>query len=199
MENMSMRIQSQAQAAYVATQQALAPLTGKKAEAVKTPDEPQKAAGGLNAPAYSVESSDAAREKYAAAQRGAAAEEPQDGSTNAAQQTLTAANGGNAAETTPTAANTANDAQRQIDPADAEEPSAPADDDAAEEVAAPNEERGDKPNSPLDARLRKLRQKLADAKRAAVPDDEKKARIAEIKRQIQTLEGQIAAQQSHGA
>ena len=199
MENMSMRIQSQAQAAYVATQQALAPLTGKKAEAVKTPDEPQKAASGLNAPAYSVEISDAAREKYAAAQRGAAAEEPQDGSTNAAQQTLTAANGGNAAETTPTAANTANDAQRQIDPADAEEPSAPADDDAAEEVAAPNEERGDKPNSPLDARLRKLRQKLADAKRAAVPDDEKKSRVAEIKRQIQTLEGQIAAQQSHGA
>lgn len=196
---MSMRIQSQAQAAYVATQQALAPLTGKKAEAVKTADEPQKAAGGLNAPAYTVEISDAAREKYAAAQRGAAAEEPQDGSTNAAQQTLTAANGGNAAETTPTAANTANDAQRQIDPADAEEPSAPADDDAAEEVAAPNEERGDKPNSPLDARLRKLRQKLADAKRAAVPDDEKKARVAEIKRQIQTLEGQIAAQQSHGA
>ena len=196
---MSMRIQSQAQAAYVATQQALAPLTGKKAEAVKTADEPQKAAGGLNAPAYTVEISDAAREKYAAAQRGAAAEEPQDGSTDAAQQTLTAANGGNAAETTPTAANTANDAQRQIDPADAEEPSAPADDDAAEEVAAPNEERGDKPNSPLDARLRKLRQKLADAKRAAVPDDEKKARIAEIKRQIQTLEGQIAAQQSHGA
>lgn len=196
---MSMRIQSQAQAAYVATQQALAPLTGKKAEAVKTADEPQKAAGGLNAPAYTVEISDAAREKYAAAQRGAAAEEPQDGSTNAAQQTLTAANGGNAAETTPTAANTANDAQRQIDPADAEESSAPADDDAAEEVAAPNEERGDKPNSPLDARLRKLRQKLADAKRAAVPDDEKKARIAEIKRQIQTLEGQIAAQQSHGA
>ena len=196
---MSIRIQSQAQAAYVATQQALAPLTGKKAEAVKTADEPQKAAGGLNAPAYTVEISDAAREKYAAAQRGAAAEEPQDGSTNAAQQTLTAANGGNAAETTPTAANTANDAQRQIDPADAEEPSAPADDDAAEEVAAPNEERGDKPNSPLDARLRKLRQKLADAKRAAVPDDEKKARIAEIKRQIQTLEGQIAAQQSHGA
>ena len=196
---MSMRIQSQAQAAYVATQQALAPLTGKKAEAVKTADEPQKAAGGLNAPAYTVEISDAAREKYAAAQRGAAAEEPQDGSTNAAQQTLTAANGGNAAETTPTAANTANDAQRQIDPADAEEPSAPADDDAAEEVAAPNEERGDKPNSPLDARLRKLRQKLADAKRAAVPDDEKKARIAEIKRQIQTLEGQIAAQKSHGA
>ena len=194
-----MRIQSQAQAAYVATQQALAPLTGKKAEAVKTADEPQKAAGGLNAPAYTVEISDAAREKYAAAQRGAAAEEPQDGSTNAAQQTLTAANGGNAAETTPTAANTANDAQRQIDPADAEEPSAPADDDAAEEVAAPNEERGDKPNSPLDARLRKLRQKLADAKRAAVPDDEKKARIAEIKRQIQALEGQIAAQQSHGA
>ena len=196
---MSMRIQSQAQAAYVATQQALAPLTGKKAEAVKTADEPQKAAGGLNAPAYTVEISDAAREKYAAAQRDAAAEEPQDGSTNAAQQTLTAANGGNVAETTPTAANTANDAQRQIDPADAEEPSAPADDDAAEEVAAPNEERGDKPNSPLDARLRKLRQKLADAKRAAVPDDEKKARIAEIKRQIQTLEGQIAAQQSHGA
>ena len=196
---MSMRIQSQAQAAYVATQQALAPLTGKKAEAVKTADEPQKAAGGLNAPAYTVEISDAAREKYAAAQRGAAAEEPQDGSTNAAQQTLTAANGGNAAETTPTAANTANDTQRQIDPADAEEPSAPADDDAAEEVAAPNEERGDKPNSPLDARLRKLRQKLADAKRAAVPDDEKKARIAELKRQIQTLEGQIAAQQSHGA
>ena len=195
---MSMRIQSQAQAAYVATQQALAPLTGKKAEAVKTADEPQKAAGGLNAPAYTVEISDAAREKYAAAQRGAAAEEPQDGSTDAAQQTLTAANGGNAAETTPTAANTANDAQRQIDPADAEEPSASADDDAAEEVAAPNEERGDKPNSPLDARLRKLRQKLADAKRAAVPDDEKKARIAEIKRQIQTLEGQIAAQQSHG-
>lgn len=196
---MSMRIQSQAQAAYVATQQALAPLTGKKAEAVKTADEPQKAAGGLNAPAYTVEISDAAREKYAAAQRGAAAEEPQDGSTNAAQQTLTAANGGNAAETTPTAANTANDAQQQIDPADAEEPSAPADDDAAEDVAAPNEERGDKPNSPLDARLRKLRQKLADAKRAAVPDDEKKARIAEIKRQIQALEGQIAAQQSHGA
>ena len=196
---MSMRIQSQAQAAYVATQQALAPLTGKKAEAVKTADEPQKAAGGLNAPAYTVEISDAAREKYAAAQRGAAAKELQDGSTNAAQQTLTAANGGNAAETTPTAANTANDAQRQIDPVDAEEPSAPADDDAAEEVAAPNEERGDKPNSPLDARLRKLRQKLADAKRAAVPDDEKKARIAEIKRQIQTLEGQIAAQQSHGA
>ena len=196
---MSMRIQSQAQAAYVATQQALAPLTGKKAEAVKTADEPQKAAGGLNAPAYTVEISDAAREKYAAAQRGAAAEEPQDGSTNAAQQTLTAANGGNAAETAPTAANTANDAQRQIDSAEAEEQSAPADDDAAEEVAAPNEERGDKPNSPLDARLRKLRQKLADAKRAAVPDDEKKARIAEIKRQIQTLEGQIAAQQSHGA
>ena len=196
---MSMRIQSQAQAAHVATQQALAPLTGEKAEAVKTADEPQKAAGGLNAPAYTVEISDAAREKYAAVQRGAAAEEPQDGSTNAAQQTLTAANGGNAAETTPTAANTANDAQRQIDSAEAEEQSAPADDDAAEEVAAPNEERGDKPNSPLDARLRKLRQKLADAKRAAVPDDEKKARIAEIKRQIQTLEGQIAAQQSHGA
>ena len=196
---MSMRIQSQAQAADAAAQQALAPLTGNRAEAVTTAVEPQKAAGGLNAPAYTVEISDAAREKYAAAQRGAAAEEPQDGSTNAAQQTLTAANGGNVAETTPTAANTANDAQRQIDPADAEEPSAPADDDAAEEVAAPNEERGDKPNSPLDARLRKLRQKLADAKRAAVPDDEKKARIAEIKRQIQTLEGQIAAQQSHGA
>ena len=106
---MSMRIQSQAQAAYVATQQALAPLTGKKAEAVKPADEPQKAAGGLNAPAYTVEISDAAREKYAAAQRGAAAEEPQDGSTNEAQQTLTAANGGNVAETAPTAANTAND------------------------------------------------------------------------------------------
>lgn len=196
---MSMRIQSQAQAADAAAQQALAPLTGNRAEAVTTAVEPQKAAGGLNAPAYTVEISDAAREKYAARERGAAAEEPQDGSTNAAQQMLTAANGANAAETAPAAANTENDAQRQIDSADAEEPSAPVDDDAAEEAAAANEEGGDEPNSPLDARLRKLRQKLADAKRAAVPDDEKKTRVAEIKRQIETLEGQIAAQQSHGA
>ena len=195
MENMSMRIQSQAQAAYVATQQALAPLTGKKAEAVKTPDEPQKAAGGLNAPAYSVESSDAAREKYAAAQRGAAAEDQQ-GASTAAKPTLTAPDGAHAAKTAPAAASAV---KAQENPADEQEQPVPADDDAAEEVAAPNEERGDKPNSPLDARLRKLRQKLADAKRAAVPDDEKKARIAEIKRQIQTLEGQIAAQQSHGA
>ena len=184
---MSMRIQSQAQAADAAAQQALAPLTGNRAEAVTTVDEPQKTAGGLNAPAYTVEISDAAREKYAARERGAAAEEPQDGSTNAAQQMLTAANGANAAETAPAAANTENDAQRQIDSAD------------AEEAVAANEEGGDEPNSPLDARLRKLRQNLADAKRAAVPDDEKKTRVAEIKRQIETLEGQIAAQQSHGA
>ena len=194
---MSMRIQSQAQAAYVATQQALAPLTGKKAEAVKTPDEPQKAAGGLNAPAYSVEISDAAREKYAAAQRGAA--EDQQGASTPAKPTLTAADGAHAAKTAPAAANNASAVKAQENPTDEQEQPVPADDDAAEEVAAPNEERGDKPNSPLDTRLRKLRQKLADAKRAAVPDDEKKARIAEIKRQIQTLEGQIAAQQSHGA
>ena len=187
MENMSMRIQSQAQAAYVATQQALAPLTGKKAEAVKTPDEPQKAAGGLNAPAYSVEISDAAREKYAAAQRGAAAEDQQGGSTTA-KPTLTA----------PAAANNASAVKAQENPADEQEQPVPADDDAAAEVGAPNEEDGDK-SSPLDARLQKLRKKLADAKRAAVPDDEKKSRVAEIKRQIQTLEGQIAAQKSHGA
>ena len=184
---MSMRIQSQAQAAYVATQQALAPLTGKKAEAVKTPDEPQKAAGGLNAPAYSVEISDAAREKYAAAQRGAA--EDQQGGSTTAKPTLTA----------PAAANNASAVKAQENPADEQEQPVPAGDDAAAEVGAPNEEDGDKQSSPLEARLQKLRKKLADAKRAAVPDDEKKSRVAEIKRQIQTLEGQIAAQKSHGA
>ena len=197
MENMSMRIQSQAQAAYVATQQALAPLTGKKAEAVKTPDEPQKAAGGLNAPAYSVEISDAAREKYAAAQRGAAAEDQQGASTTA-KPTLTAPDGARAAKTAPVAANNANAVKAQENPTDEQEQPVPADDDAATEVGAPNDEDGDK-SSPLDARLQKLRKKLADAKRAAVPDDEKKSRVAEIKRQIQTLEGQIAAQKSHGA
>lgn len=184
---MSMRIQSQAQAAYVATQQALAPLTGKKAEAVKTPDEPQKAASGLNAPAYSVESSDAAREKYAAAQRGAA--EDQQGGSTTAKPTLTA----------PAAANNASAVKAQENPADEQEHPVPAGDDAAKEVGAPNEEDADKQSSPLEARLQKLRKKLADAKRAAVPDDEKKSRVAEIKRQIQTLEGQIAAQKSHGA
>ena len=194
MENMSMRIQSQAQAAYVATQQALAPLTGKKAEAVKTPDEPQKAASGLNAPAYSVESSDAAREKYAAAQRGAAAEDQQ-GASTAAKPTLTAPDGAHAAKTAPAAASAV---KAQENPADEQEQPVPADEDAAAEVGAPNEEDGDK-SSPLEARLQKLRKKLADAKRAAVPDDEKKSRVAEIKRQIQTLEGQIAAQKSHGA
>ena len=198
MENMSMRIQSQAQAAYVATQQALAPLTGKKAEAVKTPDEPQKAAGGLNAPAYSVEISDAAREKYAAAQRGAAAEDQQGASTTA-KPTLTAPDGAHAVKTAPAAANNASAVKAQENPADEQEQPVPADDDAAEEVGAPNEEDGDKQSSPLEARLQKLRKKLADAKRAAVPDDEKKSRVAEIKRQIQTLEGQIAAQKSHGA
>ena len=86
----------------------------------------------------------------------------------------------------------------QENPTDEQEQPVPADDDAAAEVGAPNEEDGDK-SSPLDARLQKLRKKLADAKRAAVPDDEKKSRVAEIKRQIQTLEGQIAAQKSHGA
>ena len=197
MENMSMRIQSQAQAAYVATQQALAPLTGKKAEAVKTPDEPQKAAGGLNAPAYSVEISDAAREKYAAAQRGAA-EDQQDGSTTA-KPTLTAPDGAHDAKTAPAAANNASAVKAQENPTDEQEQPVPADDDAAAEVGAPNEEDGDKQSSPLEARLQKLRKKLADAKRAAVPDDEKKSRVAEIKRQIQTLEGQIAAQKSHGA
>ena len=195
---MSMRIQSQAQAAYVATQQALAPLTGKKAEAVKTPDEPQKAAGGLNAPAYSVEISDAAREKYAAAQRGAAAEDQQGASTTA-KPTLTAPDGAHAVKTAPAAANNASAVKAQENPADEQEQPVPADDDAAEEVGAPNEEDGDKQSSPLEARLQKLRKKLADAKRAAVPDDEKKSRVAEIKRQIQTLEGQIAAQKSHGA
>ena len=198
MENMSMRIQSQAQAAYVATQQALAPLTGKKAEAVKTPDEPQKAASGLNAPAYSVESSDAAREKYAAAQRGAAAEDQQ-GASTAAKPTLTAPDGARAAKTAPAAANNASAVKAQENPTDEQEQPVPADDDAAAEVGAPNEEDGDKQSSPLEARLQKLRKKLADAKRAAVPDDEKKSRVAEIKRQIQTLEGQIAAQKSHGA
>ena len=195
MENMSMRIQSQAQAAYVATQQALAPLTGKKAEAVKTLDEPQKAASGLNAPAYSVESSDAAREKYAAAQRGAAAEDQQ-GVSTAAKPTLTAPDGAHDAKTAPVAASAV---KAQENPADEQEQPVPADEDAAAEVGAPNEEDGDKQSSPLDARLQKLRKKLADAKRAAVPDDEKKSRVAEIKRQIQTLEGQIAAQKSHGA
>ena len=194
MENMSMRIQSQAQVAYVATQQALAPLTGKKAEAVKTSDEPQKAAGGLNAPAYSVEISDAAREKYAAAQRGAAAEDQQ-GSSTTAKPTLTAPDGAHAAKTAPAAASAV---KAQENPADEQEQPVPADEDAAAEVGAPNEEDGDK-SSPLEARLQKLRKKLADAKRAAVPDDEKKSRVAEIKRQIQTLEGQIAAQKSHGA
>lgn len=191
---MSMRIQSQAQVAYVATQQALAPLTGKKAEAVKTSDEPQKAAGGLNAPAYSVEISDAAREKYAAAQRGAAAEDQQ-GSSTTAKPTLTAPDGAHAAKTAPAAASAV---KAQENPADEQEQPVPADEDAAAEVGAPNEEDGDK-SSPLEARLQKLRKKLADAKRAAVPDDEKKSRVAEIKRQIQTLEGQIAAQKSHGA
>ena len=195
---MSMRIQSQAQAAYVATQQALAPLTGKKAEAVKTPDEPQKAAGGLNAPAYSVEISDAAREKYAAAQRGAAAEDQQGASTTA-KPTLTAPDGAHAAKTAPAAANNASAVKAQENSTDEKEQPVPADDDAAAEVGAPNEEDGDKQSNPLDARLQKLRKKLADAKRAAVPDDEKKSRVAEIKRQIQTLEGQIAAQKSHGA
>lgn len=195
---MSMRIQSQAQAAYVATQQALAPLMGKKAEAVKTPDEPQKAAGGLNAPAYSVESSDAAREKYAAAQRGAAAEDQQ-GVSTAAKPTLTAADGAHAAKTAPAAANNASAVKAQENSADEKEQPVPADDDAATEVGALNEEDGVKQSNPLDARLQKLRKKLADAKRAAVPDDEKKSRVAEIKRQIQTLEGQIAAQKSHGA
>ena len=195
---MSMRIQSQAQAVYVATQQALAPLTGKKAEAVKTPDEPQKAAGGLNAPAYSVEISDAAREKYAAAQRGAAAEDQQ-GSSTTAKPTLTAPDGAHAVKTAPAAANNASAVKAQENPTDEQEQPVPADDDAAAEVGAPNEEDGDKQSSPLEARLQKLRKKLADAKRAAVPDDEKKSRVAEIKRQIQTLEGQIAAQKSHGA
>ena len=191
---MSMRIQSQAQAVYVATQQALAPLMGKKAEAVKTPDEPQKAAGGLNAPVYSVEISDAAREKYPAAQRGAA--EDQQGASTTAKPTLTAADGAHAAKTAPAAASAV---KAQENPADEQEQPVPADEDAAVEVGAPNEEDGDKQSSPLDARLQKLRKKLADAKRAAVPDDEKKSRVAEIKRQIQTLEGQIAAQKSHGA
>ena len=197
MENMSMRIQSQAQAVYVATQQALAPLMGKKAEAVKTPDEPQKAAGGLNAPAYTVEISDAAREKYPAAQRGAA--EDQQGASTTAKPTLTAADGAHAAKTAPAAANNASAVKAQENSADEKEQPVPADDDAAAEVGALNEEDGVKQSNPLDARLQKLRKKLADAKRAAVPDDEKKARIAEIKRQIQTLEGQIAAQKSHGA
>lgn len=197
MENMSMRIQSQAQAAYVATQQALAQLTGKKAEAVKTPDEPQKAAGGLNAPVYSVEISDAAREKYPAAQRGAA--EDQQGASTTAKPTLTAADGAHAAKTAPAAANNASAVKAQENSADEKEQPVPADDDAAAEVGALNEEDGVKQSNPLDARLQKLRKKLADAKRAAVPDDEKKSRVAEIKRQIQTLEGQIAAQKSHGA
>ena len=197
MENMSMRIQSQAQAAYVAIQQALAPLMGKKAEAVKTPDEPQKAAGGLNAPVYSVEISDAAREKYPAAQRGAA--EDQQGASTTAKPTLTAADGAHAAKTAPAAANNASAVKAQENSADEKEQPVPADDDAAAEVGALNEEDGVKQSNPLDARLQKLRKKLADAKRAAVPDDEKKSRVAEIKRQIQTLEGQIAAQKSHGA
>ena len=195
---MSMRIQSQAQAAYVATQQALAPLMGKKAEAVKTPDEPQKAAGGLNAPVYSVEISDAAREKYPAAQRGAA--EYQQGGSTTAKSPLTAPDGANhAAKTAPAAANNASAVKAQENSADEKEQPVPADDDAATEVGALNEEDGVKQSNPLDARLQKLRKKLADAKRAAVPDDEKKSRVAEIKRQIQTLEGQIAAQKSHGA
>ena len=198
MENMSMRIQSQAQAAYVATQQALAPLMGKKAEAVKTPDEPQKAAGGLNAPVYSVEISDAAREKYPAAQRGTATEDQQGGSTTA-KSPLTAPDGANTVEAVSAAADNANAVQSQENPADEEEQPVPADDDAATEVGDLNEEDGVKQSNPLDARLQKLRKKLADAKRAAVPDDEKKSRVAEIKRQIQTLEGQIAAQKSHGA
>ena len=197
MENMSMRIQSQAQAAYVAIQQALAPLMGKKAEAVKTPDEPQKAAGGLNAPVYSVEISDAAREKYPAAQRGAA--EDQQGASTTAKPTLTAADGAHAAKTAPAAANNASAVKAQENSADEKEQPVPADDDAAAEVGALNEEDGVKQSNPLDARLQKLRKKLADAKRAAVPDDEKKSHVAEIKRQIQTLEGQIAAQKSHGA
>ena len=194
---MSMRIQSQAQAAYVATQQALAPLMGKKAEAVKTPDEPQKAAGGLNAPVYSVEISDAAREKYPAALRGAA--EDQQGASTTAKPTLTAADGAHAAKTAPAAANNASAVKAQENSADEKEQPVPADDDAAAEVGALNEEDGVKQSNPLDARLQKLRKKLADAKRAAVPDDEKKSHVAEIKRQIQTLEGQIAAQKSHGA
>ena len=194
-EHMTMRVQNHAQATYAATQQTLAPLTGKNAEAVKTSDEPQKAAGSLNAPAYTVETSDAAREKYAAGERGTATEDQQGGSTTA-KSPLTAPDGANTVEAVSAAADNANAVQSQENPADEEEQPASAGDDAAEEVGAPNEERGDKPNSPLDARLRKLRQKLADAKRAAVPNDEKKTRVAEIKRQIQTLEGQIAAQQS---
>ncbi|WP_314665534.1 hypothetical protein [uncultured Selenomonas sp.] len=166
---MTMRVQNHAQATYAATQQTLAPLTGKNAEAVKTSDEPQKAAGSLNAPAYTVETSDAAREKYAAGERGTATEDLQGGSTTA-KSTLTAPDGANTAEAV-----------------------------SAAEVGALNEEDGVKQSNPLDARLQKLRKKLADAKRAAVPDDEKKSRVAEIKRQIQTLEGQIAAQKSHGA
>ena len=182
---MTMRVQNHAQATYAATQQTLAPLTGKNAEAVKTSDEPQKAAGSLNAPAYTVETSDAAREKYAAGERGTATEDLQGGSTTA-KSTLTAPDNANAV-------------QSQENPADEEEQPASAGDDAAAEVGALNEEDGVKQSNPLDARLQKLRKKLADAKRAAVPDDEKKSRVAEIKRQIQTLEGQIAAQKSHGA
>lgn len=192
---MTMRIQNHAQAAYAATQQALAPLTGKKAEAVKVPDAPKKAAGGLNTPAYTVEISKAAREKYAAAQRGAAAEDQQ-GSSTTAKPTLTAPDGAHAAKTAPAAASAV---KAQENPTDEQEQPVPADEDAVKEVGAPNEEDGDKQSSPLEARLQKLRKKLADAKRAAVPDDEKKSRVAEIKRQIQTLEGQIAAQKSHGA
>ena len=51
---MTMRVQNHAQAIYAATQQTLARLTGKNAEAVKPSDEPQKADGSLNATADAV-------------------------------------------------------------------------------------------------------------------------------------------------
>lgn len=158
---MSVTVQSGMRAAYVAAQQQVtAPVRAPRAEAQEKPE------GGIGA-AYTVEISEEASAKYAAAQKGGAL--PQEDMAQDAADALSLKADESAEEQVVTAPD--------------------------EGAAETGEESSDQAGSPLEARLEKLRKKLTGVRRSVLPDDEKKERIRDLKQQIRTLEGQIAQQQ----
>lgn len=169
---MSITVQNQMRAIDLSAQQ----KTAAAAQPQRLAPQEQTRSSDWAGAAYRVEISDAAREKYAAQQSGA--------QSSAAMPSLAHTNHPNAG-----AAGAANAAQEQPD--EEEQAITALDEDANETAEEPTEKGG----NPLEARLEKLRKKLSDVRRSVLPDEEKKAQVSELKRQIQTLETQLLAQQ----
>lgn len=167
-------------------------------------------------PAYTVEISDEAREKYRAARKEQAQKEQeereqqqkQDRADNAKNPAVPAQNeaakkkrnpaGDRDAKTTDPPLNAAQQQADKTDKADkANEKDREKKDDAkkAEKEAHKNADR--KKMRALETRLDRMRKKLAALKHSALPEEEKKTQIAALKQRIQTLAMQVRTQKGY--